>query len=155
MPTPGPLITIRELTDADSSAVLALSDRLTIGVAAWRDPVAVSAAVLGWLEASTAADFAGVALVAEIGGRVVGFVSVDTETHFAGEVDAYIGELLVDAPNEGAGVGAALVAAAESVARKRGHHCLTLSTGAANHRAIGFYSSLGFEAEDVKLTKVL
>lgn len=152
---PVPPTTIRELPDADRSAVLALSDRLTIGVAAWRDPVAVSAAVLGWLETSTASDFAGAALVAEIDGRVVGFVSVDVETHFAGEVDAYLGELLVDAPHEGAGVGAALVAAAESAARKRGHRCLTLSTGAANHRALGFYSSLGFEAEDVKLTKVL
>lgn len=93
--------------------------------------------------------------MAEIGGRVVGFVSVGTEMHFAGEADAYIGELLVDASDEGAGVGAILVAAAESVARKRGHRCLTLSTGAANHRAIGFYSGLGYEAEDVKLTKVL
>lgn len=117
--------------------------------------MAVSAAVLGWLQASTAADFAGVVFLAEIGGRVVGFVPVDTETHFAGEVDAYTGELLVGAPHEGAGVGAALVTAAESVARNRGHRCLTLSTGAANHCAIGFYSSLGFEAEDVKLTKVL
>ena len=155
MSTPGLPVTIRELTDADRSTVFAMSDRLTVGVAAWRDPAAVTAAVLGWLEASTAPDSSGVALVAEIGGQVVGFVSVDTTTHFTGEVDAYIGELFVDALNEGAGVGAALVGAAENVARDRGHRCLTLSTGAANYRALGFYSSLGFEAEDVKLTKLL
>lgn len=155
MPTPGPQIIIRELSDADRLPVLALSDRLTVGVAAWRDPAAVSEAVLRWLEASTAADFAGAALVAELDGRVIGFVSIANETHFAGDLDAYIGELLVDATHEGAGVGAALVSAAEQVARQRGHRCLTLSTGAANHRAIGFYSSLGFEAEDIKLTKLL
>lgn len=32
---------------------------------------------------------------------------------------------------------------------------LALSTGAASHRAIGFYEHLGFDAEDIKLTKVL
>lgn len=155
MPTRGPLVTIRDLAEADRAAVLELSDRLTIGVAAWRDPVAVAAVVRGWLEDSTAADFVGAALIAEAAGRVVGFVSVDSVTHFAGEVDAYVGELVVDAAYEGRGVGAALVAAAERVARERGHRCLTLSTGAANDRAISFYESLGFDAEDVKLTKVL
>jgi len=40
--------------------------------------------------------FARVALVTELGGRVMSFMSVDTETHFAGEIDACVGELVVD-----------------------------------------------------------
>jgi GNAT superfamily N-acetyltransferase len=146
---------VRPLRPADRESVIALSDRLTVGVAPWRDAEAVAAAVRSWLVDATSDRFDGSALVAELDGAVVGFVSVATTGHFAGEVDADIGELVVDAGHEARGVGAALVAAAEQIARDRGHRCLTLTTGAANERALGFYHRLGFVPEDVKLTKVL
>jgi GNAT superfamily N-acetyltransferase len=45
--------------------------------------------------------------------------------------------------------------AAEEWARRQGLACLSLDTGAANARARAFYAALGYEEEDVKLTKRL
>ncbi len=52
-------------------------------------------------------------------------------------------------------MGQALVAACEQWAREQGYAFLSLETGAANTRAIGFYHHLGFQEEDVRLVKVL
>lgn len=148
--------TIRELEAGDREHVANLADRLTDGVAPWRDPNAVGRAVGGWIAQSTSPDFDGTAFVAlDHDDRVVGFVSLTTSTHFAGEVDAYIGELVVAARAEGHGVGTALVAAAERRARADGRRCITLTTGAANERALRFYGQLGYLDEDVNLTKIL
>ena len=146
---------IRPLEPADVDAVVAMQDRLADWIAPWRDPAAVRAAIHGWIAESTAASFEGSALVAEIGGTVVGFISVSTTTHFSGETDSYIGELIVAADHEGAGIGRALVAEAERIAVDRGHRCLTLTTGAANARGRAFYERIGFELEDINFTKVL
>lgn len=45
-------ISIRPATPGDSPALLALSERLVIGVAPWRDPVRVAAAARGWVGSS-------------------------------------------------------------------------------------------------------
>jgi GNAT superfamily N-acetyltransferase len=45
--------------------------------------------------------------------------------------------------------------AAEEWARRQGLACVTLHTGAANARARTFYAALGYEEEDVRLTKRL
>jgi ribosomal protein S18 acetylase RimI-like enzyme len=134
---------------------MTMSDRLTEGVAEWRDHDAVRRAVLEWLDESSSPEFDGHALVAADDSTIAGFISVSTTTHFAGEVDSYIGELVVDRRYEGTGTGTALVRAAEALAVDAGHRCLTLTTGAANDRAIGFYEGLGFRPEDIKLTMVL
>ena len=64
-------------------------------------------AVRGWvrdsLEDLSAPDSA--AFVAERDGAVVGFVCVSERTHFTGEIDTYIGELVVSKTAEGGGVG--------------------------------------------------
>ncbi len=146
---------IRPIEPGDVAAVTALAARLTIGVAPWREPAAVADAVRGWLVESTSGGFDGVAFVAEVAGNVVGFVSLSTSRHFAGEVDADIGELVVDAAHTGRGLGRALVAVAERAAIERGHRCITLTTGAANERARTFYADLGYQPEDVSFTKVL
>ncbi|MGA8247126.1 MAG: GNAT family N-acetyltransferase [Nocardioides sp.] len=148
-------ILVRPCAEGDTAAVTGLADRLAVGVAEWRDPEAVLHAVRTWVAESAAPGFEGAAFVAEDGGEVVGFASVSTVEHFAGEVDAYVGELVVAAPVEGAGVGGRLLEAAEAWARERGFRCLTLTTGAANARARAFYAARGFRDEDVKLTKVL
>jgi GNAT superfamily N-acetyltransferase len=148
-------VLVRPCAAGDAAAVAGLAARLTIGVAAWRDPEAVLAAVRAWVAESAAPGFEGAAFVAEDGGEVVGFASASTVEHFAGEVDAYVGELVVAAPAEGRGVGGRLLEAAEAWAREQGFRCLTLTTGAANDRARAFYAARGFLEEDVKLTKVL
>ena len=56
--------TIRELEAGDRDHVGNLADRLTDGVAAWRDPSAVTRAVRGWIAESTSPDFDGIAFVA-------------------------------------------------------------------------------------------
>jgi GNAT superfamily N-acetyltransferase len=88
-------------------------------------------------------------------GKQLGFASVSHSTHFTGEKQAYIGELVVDETVEASGVGSALINACEEWAVSHGYKHLVLETGAANTRARGFYQHLGFLEEDVKLVKQL
>ncbi len=148
------MFTIRPAEPADASAVMELAHRLEEGVAPWRDRAGVSAAVRSWvadhlgnLDHGTDAMF-----VATNDGSVVGFVTLAEKHHWSGALDAYIGELAVDADVEGRGVGRALVAAARGWARERGLKRVILQTGAANRRARAFYTALGFEEEDITLS---
>jgi len=148
---------VRLYEPRDRETLLVLAERLQEGVAAWRSSTAVRAAVKRWVE--DAVDSNGgesrVVFVAEEDGDVVGFVTASTRRHFAGDLDAYVGELVVDRRAEGRGVGRMLMAAAEEWGRTQGFAYITLDTGAANAHARAFYRALGYEEEDVKLTKPL
>jgi len=148
-------LSIRPAAPGDSPALMALSERLAIGVAPWRDPVRVAAAARGWVGSSLAA--AGrrgrAVLVARCGDQIAGLVSLAERSHFTGQTDAYIGELVVDAHMEGRGVGRALLAAAEDWAAGRGLAYIRLETGAGNDRARHFYECAGYKEEDIRLTK--
>jgi ribosomal protein S18 acetylase RimI-like enzyme len=85
----------------------------------------------------------------------VGFAAAQLERHFAGPLDAYLGELVVHRDAEGRGAGRKLVAAVEHWARAAGARFVTLETGAANTRARGFYAALGYAEEQVRLTRRL
>jgi GNAT superfamily N-acetyltransferase len=137
---------VRRANDADRDVIMAMADRLQEGVAAWRDPRAVLDAVRGWVHESLEAlsDPDRAVFVAERQGRVIGFATVSERTHFAGDVDAYIGELVVSKEAEGQGVGRALVGAAEDWAHSRGRKRIAVDTGAANSPARRFYAALGF-----------
>jgi len=151
------MVTIRAATDADGPVHLALADRLRQGVAPWRDEAVVVDAVRGWVEASVAAmDEAGHAvLVAELGSTVVGFVTLSPGSHWSGVAEPSIGDLVVAPEAEGQGIGSALVEAVIERARSEGHTRVSVSTGAANARALGLYRRLGFEDEDVTLSRRL
>lgn len=146
---------IRAYTPEDHDAVMQLAPRLIAGVAAWRDPEASLSAVQEWIAA--AADNAGEpdhgAYVAVDGEEVVGIVSVTQRTHWTGQADAYVGELITAAGHERRGIGRRLMAAAEAWGAQRGLSFLTLETGAANHAARAFYAALGYREEEVRLTK--
>jgi ribosomal protein S18 acetylase RimI-like enzyme len=150
---------IRPSRAGDYPALLALSSRLTIGAAPWRDRDRVAAAARGWIESSltraeTEADRNGVFVAVSAGdGEMAGLVSVTERTHYTGEVDAYIGELVTDAAFEGQGAARALVAAAEAWAAARDLTRITLETGAGNTRARRFYALAGFAEEDLLLSK--
>ncbi len=148
---------VRSYQPMDRDAVEALGDRLTQGVAPWRDPALVSDAVNGWVRDSLeqATDDSCEVLVAIDGDQVVGFVTVTEQRHWSGEADAYIGELVVAEHAEGRGVGRQLVEAAERWAVRRGHRRITLETGVANHAARSFYARLGYAEEQVQLTRQL
>jgi ribosomal protein S18 acetylase RimI-like enzyme len=111
--------------------------------------------VHSWIDQSiTGADAPDqVVLVARKGDHVVGVITVSERRHFAGDVDAYIGELVVSNECEGQGIGQALVKAAEAWAADRGLGHIALETGAANRRARTFYEKSGYLEEDVRLTK--
>jgi ribosomal protein S18 acetylase RimI-like enzyme len=148
-------ITIREYASPDRDAVMALAPRLAEGVAPWRDPAAVLAAVTGWVRDSldhADADDRAVRVAAR-GSKLVGVVTVATRRHFAGELDAYVGELVVADGHDRNGIGRRLMQAAEEWGRRRGLQHLTLETGAANTAARAFYRSLGYREEEVRLTQ--
>jgi ribosomal protein S18 acetylase RimI-like enzyme len=150
-------VIVRSYKHRDRASVLRLAERLQEAVAPWRDAAAVRAAVEGWVSEAVdggTSDRQAV-FVAEQDGRVVGFVTTSTRRHFAGDLDAYVGELAVERSFEGRGVARSLMAAAEGWARREGLAHITLDTGAANLGARAFYRALGYEEEDVKLTKSL
>jgi ribosomal protein S18 acetylase RimI-like enzyme len=148
---------IRPASPEDYPALLDLSPRLAIGVAPWRDPAKVAAAVREWIESSLASvgEQGHAVLVALIDGQVAGMVSLAEREHFTGELDAYVGELVVDRAVEGRGAGRALMAAAEQWAAARGLPRITLETGARNHRARHFYEDAGYQEEEIRLTKAV
>ena len=149
------VIQIRPYQDADRDQVMTLADRLTYGVAAWREPQAVLAAVRGWVRDSIAAagrpDHA--AYVATDGADVVGLITLNERTHFNGEVDAYVSELIVRADRERRGIARRLMRVGEEWAASRGRRYLTLQTGTANQAARAAYAAMGFAEEEIQLTR--
>lgn len=150
-------VTVRRLLAADREAVLALAPRLTVGVAPWRDPSMVAAAVRRWVEASVqdAGEETHAVFVALVDNELAGVATVVAQAHWTGEVDAYLGELVTDESCEGLGVARALVRTVESWALEHGLTGVTLETGVRNVRARDFYRRAGFEEEELRLTKRL
>jgi len=150
-------IVIRLGSDADLEAVLALAPRLAVGVAPWRDRAEAVAAGRRWLEGSLAAAARGdgAVFVAAAADQVLGVITIGPSTHFTGERDGYIGELAVAEHASRQGIGRALIDAADAWAREHGLAHLTLHTGARNDGARAFYAALGFEVEEVRLTRPL
>ncbi len=148
---------IRPACEEDRPALLELSPRLTIGAVPWRDPAKFAAATRGWIESSlvSAHEDGHAVLVALLGNRIAGMVSLAEREHFTGDLDAYIGELVTDSAAEGSGAGRALMAAAEKWAASRGLSRITLETGARNHRARRFYEKAGYEEEEIRLSKAV
>lgn len=77
---------------------------------------------------------AGGGIVVEEGGVIVGYAILDTDS---GEVDA----VFVEPSRQGAGIGQALMAAVEAMAREAGLDRLFLS---ASLNAVAFYGRAGF-----------
>jgi ribosomal protein S18 acetylase RimI-like enzyme len=142
---------IRPASASDREQILALAPRLTDGVAEWRDPRAVRRGVTGWvqdsLDGSNRHDQA--VLVADRDGAVCGFVSVGMRKHWSGDLDGYIGELVVSHEAEGAGIGSDLIRAAIEWSREQELDRVSVDTGAANTRARDLYRKLGFSEESI------
>ncbi len=99
-------------------------------------------------------------LVAEEAGQIVGFVSLWLEpepegywTTLAGY--AYISDLLVLPEQRGHGLGRALLAEAETLARQLGATALKINVLARNAVAWGLYHSAGFRDYEITLLKPL
>lgn len=87
-------------------------------------------------------------------GARLGFVYIETETdYFRSKPYAHIGILAVDRSGEGAGVGRALIEAAEEHARKRGDPLITLNVFERNVHARAVYERLGYVPEVIRYVK--
>ena len=151
------MLGVRPYVPADRAFVLSLAPRLAIGIPPWRDLQLWIATVQNWITGSIEqhGKTTMVFVAEDERGERLGFATVAHDTHFTGERQAYVGELATSETAEGRGVGKALIQACEQWACEQGYHILSLTTGAANERALGFYRHLGYLDEDVKLIKQL
>ena len=91
-------------------------------------------------------------LVAEADGAVIGYLLASVHpTLFANAPVAWVEEVMVDAGSRRAGVGSALMAAAERWARKAGAAYISLAT----RRAGEFYVAVGYAESATFFTKHL
>lgn len=152
---PRPEIRVRPYRPDDRDRVMLLAPRLTEGTAAWRDPAdtlrGVEVAVRSAIDSFRVRGHA--VFVAATGDDIVGLVTVSERISFTGQREGYVGWLAVQAGMERRGIGSTLMGVAENWAANRGVSCITLETGAANHAARSLYRALGYEEEDVRLTK--
>jgi len=94
-----------------------------------------------------------VIFVAEAEGAAVGFCQLyPTWCSVAAAPIFVLYDLFVDAGERRAGVGRALMLAAQAFGREAGAVRLDLTTARANARAQALYESLGWERDDVYLT---
>ena len=151
------MIRVRPYASSDREFVLSLAPRLAIGIPPWRDPQKMIETAQGWItESIKQHGIKTMVFVAEDQhGNRLGFATVSHSTHFTGVGQAYIGELATDEAAEGQGVGKALAQACEQWAREQGYWILSLTTGAANERALGIYRHMGYQDEDVTLIKLV
>lgn len=151
------MISTRPYKPTDREFVLSIAPRLTIGMRPWRNRTQWLKAVEGWLTSSVEAHPTETVVIVALNeqGERIGLASVTSNEHFTGQPQAYIGELASTEGAEGQGVGRTLVAACEEWARANGYSLITLTTGAGNERALGFYRHLGYVDEDITLTKQL
>jgi ribosomal protein S18 acetylase RimI-like enzyme len=146
---------VRPYRPVDRDRAMLLAPRLTEGTAPWRDRAgtlrAVEVAVRSAIDSFRVPGHA--VFVAEADGDLVGLVTVSERISFTGQREAYVGWLAVQAGMERRGIGSTLMAVAERWAIDRRVSCITLETGAANHAARSLYQFLGYEEEDIRLTK--
>ena len=83
-------------------------------------------------------------LVADVGGRAVGWVHVVFAEYVDAEAFVVIGGLVVDREHRRLGVGRALMNRAETWARERGCSMVRLSSSATRYAAHQFYKDVGY-----------
>ncbi len=127
--------TIRPVEDRDVPAVLALWEVCGL-VRPWNPPEADLARARGRPNSEI--------LVAEQDGRPVGTVMVGEDGH-----RGWVYYLAVDPAARGAGLGRALMAAAEAWVAARGIRKLELMVRRENRAVLGFYEGLGYREEPV------
>ncbi|HEV2907393.1 MAG TPA: GNAT family N-acetyltransferase [Actinomycetota bacterium] len=97
-----------------------------------------------------------VALVAEDGDRVAGFLDMEYRVRLNFTTpQAWIPDLIVDEDSRGVGIGRALLEQAEELARERGCWSMTLESATWRERAHAFYLREGWKETGKSFSKVL
>lgn len=87
-------------------------------------------------------------LVAEVGGQVVGFLSLEFRDRLNRvQPQAWIPDLIVTASHRGRGIGKALLQRAFDLARERGCWSVTLESGYSRQAAHQLYRAMGMRDE--------
>jgi GNAT superfamily N-acetyltransferase len=134
---------IRTARTYDAQAIAELGGQL--GYTATRQQIATR---LAGVEAEPSSRV----LVAENGdGRVVGWLHVAARTQLTEDCCAEILGLVVDESARGAGIGAALIRAAEEWARSEGCARIRVRSRDTRERAHRFYERAGYERNKVQL----
>jgi ribosomal protein S18 acetylase RimI-like enzyme len=105
-------------------------------------------------------EFAGVVLVAEHAGAVIGFVALwrrfrSTEPDDDPREHGFVSDLVVSAAQRRRGIGRSLLRAAEARAREAGARVLRLAVKAGNSGARSLYAEEGFASIEILLEKQL
>ena len=96
-----------------------------------------------------------IALAAEVGGRVVGCVTVHLfHSLHASEPIAWLTAVVVDEDVRGKGVGSALVRRAEEWAMQHGARRISLTSALRRKEAHEFYEARDYEHTGVRMTKI-
>lgn len=110
--------------------------------------------MLGWVP-----ELNGAVYVAETAGMVAGFVCVliltNNDSWTTIHRHAHISNVIVAAEYRGAGLGQALLAAAEAYARAQGCEHLTIDVLVENALAQKAYQRFGFHAREIQMHKAL
>ena len=95
-------------------------------------------------------------LLAEVDGQVAGFACLRIVPNlFYPEPYAELTELYVEPDHRRRGVGRALVAFAEELAKEKGAKSMKILTGDDNEAALGLYRGMVYENDDISLWKRL
>ncbi|MGH2723402.1 MAG: GNAT family N-acetyltransferase [Actinomycetota bacterium] len=143
---------VREATAEDWPAVAALLAELGRPEALGRvEEPTLKGVFLGYLERPDEE-----ALVAEVNGRVVGFVDIEYRTRLNFDrPQAWIPDLVVAEADRSRGVGRALLCRAEELARERGCWGISLESATWRTRAHAFYLREGWTDAGKGFTKSL
>jgi ribosomal protein S18 acetylase RimI-like enzyme len=157
-------VTIREYREADRDRVIALARELQAHEIPHYDRMKPADQMGSWYIDHLIADVEkhkGSFLVAETQTGLQGYATLLAEVSSEDEADevlhtyAYVGDIVVSAKSRGQGIGQALIAECETLARKAGQRHLRLTVLAENAIARRFYLASGFKDQFVYLEKLL
>ena len=134
---------IRPALETDVDAITAIYNEAVVNTtASWDDSSVSRQSRLEWLRANTSGR--NVTLVAEIGGRVVGFASYGAFRTKAGYDETVEHTVYLSPESRGYGLGSRLLGALIEAARLRGIHVMVGALSHENEASLRLHQTLGF-----------
>ncbi|MFD7136510.1 GNAT family N-acetyltransferase [Streptomyces sp. NPDC059894] len=138
----GEAVRVRRASEADGEAVRAIRNHaVATSTALWTQTQQSPADARAWLAPHLAR---GSALVAEAGGRVVGFAVYGPWRPLDGYRDTVENSVYVRDGSQGLGIGGALLSALIDSARDAGHHSVIAGIESGNAPSVRLHERFGF-----------